>query len=140
MWASHGLCYQNEGTDGNTTNLIECMKNPKVKLVSHPDDDHTPLDYPRLVQAALQYHVALEVNNSSLVKKDQRLNCYQNYRTMLALCQQYRVPIVVDSDAHDPSWVGRQDLACALLESVGFDEELVLNADLARLKSFLGVE
>ena len=105
----HGLCYQNEGTDGNTTNLIECMKNPKVKLVSHPDDD-------------------------------QRLNCYQNYRTMLALCQQYRVPIVVDSDAHDPSWVGRQDLACALLESVGFDEELVLNADLARLKSFLGVE
>ena len=63
----HGLCYQNEGTDGNTTNLIECMKNPKVKLVSHPDDDHTPLDYPRLVQAALQYHVALEVNNSSLV-------------------------------------------------------------------------
>ena len=113
----HGLCYQNEGTDGNTTNLIECMKNPKVKLVSHPDDDHTPLDYPRLVQAALQYHVALEVNNSSLVKKDQRLNCYQNYRTMLALCQQYRVPIVVDSDAHDPSWVGRQDLACALLES-----------------------
>lgn len=92
------------------------------------------------MQAALQYHVALEVNNSSLVKKDQRLNCYQNYRTMLALCQQYRVPIVVDSDAHDPSWVGRQDLACALLESVGFDEELVLNADLARLKSFLGVE
>ena len=59
---------------------------------------------------------------------------------MLALCQQYRLPIVVDSDAHDPSWVGRQDLACALLESVGFDEELVLNADLARLKSFLGVE
>ena len=128
----HGLCYQNEGTDGNTTNLIECMKNPKVKLVSHPDDDHTPLDYPRLVQAALQYHVALEVNNSSLVKKDQRLNCYQNYRTMLALCQQYRVPIVVDSDAHDPSWVGRQDLACALLESVGFDEELVLNAETGR--------
>ena len=77
------------------------------------------------MQAALQYHVALEVNNSSLVKKDQRLNCCQNYRTMLALCQQYRVPIVVDSDAHDPSWVGRQDLACALLESVGFDLSLI---------------
>ena len=39
-----------------------------------------------------------------------------------------------------PAGLGRQDLACALLESVGFDEELVLNADLARLKSFLGVE
>ena len=135
----HGLCYQNEGAEGNTTNLIECMKNEKVKLVSHPDDDHTPLDYPRLVQAAKQYHVALEVNNSSLVKKDQRLNCYENYQTMLALCQQYQVPIAVDSDAHDPSWVGRLDLACELLDSTGFDESLILNADLARLKSFLGV-
>ena len=135
----HGLCYQNEGTDGNTTNLIECMKNPKVKLVSHPDDDHTPLDYPRLVQAALQYMWRWR-STTALWSKGPAAQLLPDYRTMLALCQQYRVPIVVDSDAHDPSWVGRQDLACALLESVGFDEELVLNADLARLKSFLGVE
>lgn len=52
----------------------ECMKNEKVHFVSHPDDDHTSLDYEMLVKAAKQYQVALEVNNSSLVKKEQRLN------------------------------------------------------------------
>ena len=46
----HIQCYENVGKDRNTDNLISCMKNKKVKIVSHPDDDHTPLDYQRLVQ------------------------------------------------------------------------------------------
>ncbi len=45
------------------------MQNEKVRFVSHPDDDHTPLNYEELVQAAKESHVALEVNNSSLIKK-----------------------------------------------------------------------
>lgn len=91
---------------GNTDNLITCLENSKVRLVSHPDDDHTPLDYPALVDAAKAYHVALEVNHSSLRKPAQRLHCYENYRTMLALCQERGVPIAVSSDAHAPSQVG----------------------------------
>lgn len=135
----HGLCYEDEGAKKNTENLISCMKNEKVHLVSHPDDDHTPLDYEDLVKAAKQYHVALELNNSSLVKKEQRLNCYENYKTMLDLCKQYQVPIVVDSDAHDPSAVGEFSLAIELLESLNFDENLILNNDVQKLKNFLNV-
>lgn len=133
----HGQCYEDEGREKNTANVIECMKDEKVRLVSHPDDDHTPLDYERLVQAAKQYHVALEVNNSSLVKKEYRLNCYRNYETMLHLCRQYQVPIVVGSDAHDPYWVGEFGLACELLEKLKFDEDLILNNDIKKLKEFI---
>lgn len=133
----HMQCYENAGCDQNTTNLIECMKHDKVRFVSHPDDDRTPLDYDRLVQAARDYHVALEVNNSSLIKKEKRVNCYDNYRTMLDLCQQYRVPITVSSDAHDPSGVGNFTLALELLEEIGFDEDLILTNDIDKLKSFI---
>lgn len=135
----HRQCYEDEGREKNTDNLIKCMKNEKVCFVSHPDDDHTPLNYARLVQAALKYHAALEVNNSSLVKKEYRLNCYENYRTMLKLCKEYRVPIIVNSDAHDPSWVGKLDLAIQLLEEMEMDEELILNNDVEKLKKFIGV-
>ena len=110
------------------------MKHEKVCFVSHPDDDNTPLNYTRLIQAALKYHVALEVNNSSLEKKEYRLNCYENYRTMLKLCKEYRVPIIVSSDAHDPSWVGKFDLAIQLLEEMKIDEELILNNDVEKLR------
>lgn len=133
----HSQCYTNEGKEQNTKNIINCMKNEKVHFVSHPDDDYTPLDYKMLVKAAKQYKVALEVNNSSLVKKELRLNCYENYEKMLALCTQYQVPIIVSSDAHDPSWVGEFELACQLLEKLNFDENLILNNDLDKLRQFI---
>ena len=133
----HTLCYQNAGAERNTDNLIACMKNDKVRIVSHPDDDHTPLNYERLVQAAGEYHVALEVNNSSMTKPEMRLNCVKNYGEMLRLCMMHRVPVIVDSDAHDPSWVGRFDLAKKLIEENHFDEELILNNDKEKLLNFL---
>ena len=133
----HWPCYKDAGIDGNTNNLIGCMPNEKVRLISHPDDSKTPLDYERLVTAAKKYHVALEVNNSSFVKEGSRLNHKENYRTMLALCEKYRVPVVVDSDAHDPFWVGETALAMQFLAELNFDEELILNNDVDKLKKFL---
>ena len=133
----HTLCYKDEGRKKNAENIAACMRHPKVKFVSHPDDDHTPLDYEALVRAARETGTALELNNSSLGKEDQRLNCVRNYRTMLALCMQYEVPVIVSSDAHDPSAVGSFTLARAMLESLSFPESLVLNTNAKRLTDFL---
>ncbi len=133
----HGVCYTDAGKEKNTDNLIHYMKQEKVHFVSHPDDDHTPLNYERLVIAAKENEIALEVNNSSLVKKESRLNCYENYRTMLELCMKYQVPIIVSSDAHDPSWVAEHTLALQMLEDYGFDENLVLNTSVDKIKKFI---
>ena len=135
----HMICYENAGIKKNTENLIACMKHPKVHFVSHPDDDHTPLDYDELVPAAREYGVALEVNNSSLVKKEKRLNCCENYRKMLELCTQYGTQVFIGSDAHDPSWVGEFSLARELISSVGFDEELIINNDIGKFEQLTGL-
>lgn len=136
----HQNCYKNQGIDQNTENLISCIKHPKVFFVSHPDDDHTPLNYEKLVPAAKEYHVALEVNSSSFLKPDRRLNCVENYRTMLALCEKYRVPILVNSDAHDPLEVASTSQARALLEELNFDPSLILSLSPGRFKEFIGLK
>lgn len=136
----HKQCYEDEGREKNTDNIISCMKHEKIRFVSHPDDDHTPLNYEKLVIAAKKYNVALEVNNSSLVKEKYRLNCRKNYKVMLEYCMKYQVPIIISSDAHDPSWVGEFDLAKQLLEEIHFDEKLILNNDLMKLKQFLELD
>lgn len=133
----HLQCYENVGREKNTDNLLSCIKNDKVFFVSHPDDDHTPLNYERLVAGAKENHVALEVNNSSFVKKHSRLNCYENYRTMLKLCEESEVPIIVSSDAHDPSAVGEFTLAEKFLLELNFNENLILNTDVDKLKNFI---
>jgi len=134
----HTLCYENEGKEKNTDNLISCMKHERIFFVSHPDDDNTPLNYERLVQASLDYHVALELNNSSLMNPKRRLNCVENYKTMLALCEKLHAPIIVSSDAHDPSMVANHSFALKFLEEIDFPDELVLNNDLEKVQKFLG--
>ncbi len=134
----HLRCYHDAGPEKNTDNLISCMKHENVFFVSHPDSDQSPLQYERLVPAAKEYHVALEVNNSSLRQPEKRPGCVKNYKEMLVLCQRYQVPVIVSSDAHDPSKVGRFEAAAAFLDEVGFGRELILNTDTERFKKFIG--
>lgn len=135
----HLICYHDAGPEKNTDNVISCMKVEKVHFISHPDSDRMPVQYDRLVQAAKEYQVALELNNSSLLKPEQRPGCVKNYKEMLALCQRYHAPIIVNTDAHDPSAVGKFDAALALLNDVSFDRELILNTDVERFKQFIGM-
>lgn len=133
----HGLCYEDEGAVKNTENVIACMEHPKIKFISHPDDDRYPMDYPALVQGAMANNVALELNNSSLRKPWLRPNCVENYKTMLPLCMEHGVRVIVNSDAHDPSAVGDFTLAYQLLKELAFPDDLIINNDLAKLKAFL---
>lgn len=133
----HLHCYDNSDIVTNTDSVIRCMENPKVKFISHPDDSKIPLDYPALVQGAKATGTALEVNNSSLRKPFLRKNCIENYRTMLALCMEHRVSVIVNTDSHDPSTVGDFTLARHFLEEIGFDEDLILNNDADKVKAFL---
>lgn len=131
----HTLCYEDEGAAGNTDNVIACMKHPLVRFISHPDDNATPLDYRRLVPAAKENRVALEINSSSFRKPERGAEA--NYREMLALCARQGVPILVSSDAHDPDHVGWFDHAAHFLAEVDFPPELVLNTGVEKLKAFL---
>ncbi|MBQ5866236.1 MAG: phosphatase [Oscillospiraceae bacterium] len=133
----HGFCYENEGVAKNTDSIIKCMAESKVRFISHPDDSRYPIDYPALVQGAKEYGVALEVNNSSLSPISFRPGCLENYRRMLPLCMEYGVPVIVDSDAHDPGAVGDFSLAINVLEEVGFDQDLIINTDVQKVKQFL---
>lgn len=133
----HVPCYTDEGIVKNTDNTIAAMADPKVRFISHPDDGRYPLDYPALVAGAKQFGVALEVNNSSLRKPTMRPGCVENYETMLPLCMELGVPLVVNTDAHDPFAVGDFTCALALLERLEVPDALIINNDLEKLKRFL---
>lgn len=132
----HGFTYEDQGVEKNTDAMISCMKNPKTFFVSHPDDSSFALDYERLVKAAKEYGVALEVNNSSFTSSYKR-DVEKNIRTYLELCMKYRANIYVGSDAHDPSQIARFDKAIALLDEVGFDEELIINNSEEKFRKFI---
>ena len=136
----HPPIYVDEGAERNTDNTISCMKHPKVFFVSHPDSDRFPYNYERLVPAAKENHVALEVNNSSLRRPETRPGCIENYKTMLKLCMEQNCPIVVSTDSHDPCEVGIFEPAISFLAEMNFPEELIVNITAEKLKAFIGKE
>jgi len=123
----HPPCIQAGTPEENTRAVVRAMANPCVTILGHPDDDRYPLLYEPVVEAAARFHVALEVNSSSLAPRSARRNAEANMRKYLSLCALHRVPVIVNSDAHMYTEVGDFARAEQLLAACAFPEELVLN-------------
>ncbi|HIT90642.1 MAG TPA: phosphatase, partial [Candidatus Merdenecus merdavium] len=133
----HPPCIPFGTKEENTNAVIGAMKNSYVDIIGHPDDSRYPLDYRRIVKAAKDHHVLLELNNTSLSPGGSRENPIPNDMEMLQLCMKYQVPIVVGSDAHVDTDVGGHDHADQLLRSLDFPKELIINKSIKELKTFL---
>lgn len=123
----HGPCFKAGSAQENTDAAILAMKNPYVKILGHPDDSRFPLEHERLVKAAIEENVLLEVNNSSLHPLAARQGARENIRTLLRLCKEYGCPIILGSDSHISYDVGKFDCVEELLEEAGFPQELIVN-------------
>lgn len=121
----------------NTDALLRVMENPYVKIIGHPDDDRYPLEYERLIREAAARGTALEVNNSSFCARSGRRNAEKNVMHWLSIARQYRLPVILGSDAHICCDVGRMDRAEEILGKAGYPPELVLNYDPAGLDRVL---
>lgn len=133
----HDVCIVPGSIAENTNALIGAMQNPYISVIGHPDDGYYPVDYEAVVRAAKKYHVLLEINNSSLLPNTHRLNTQENDRKMLQLCKKHGVCIIMNSDAHFETAVGKHPYALKVLQDVDFPEELVVNTSVKKLKAFL---
>lgn len=124
----------------NTMAYLNALKNPYVNIIGHPDDGRFPVDYRALVEGVRENGKVLELNNHSLDKDCTRTNTRENDLRMLELCREYKVPIVIGSDAHFDLQIGDFALAKELLREVDFPRELVLNRSVKALAGYVNRE
>ena len=116
---------------------ICAMENPYVQVIGHPDDGRYLADYEEMARKAKEYHVLLELNNSSLKPGGYRQNSWENARAMLKHCERFGTKVIMNSDAHVVSDVGDHRFAWKLVQETGFPEELVVNGSLEELDGYL---
>ena len=133
----HTPCIKAGNEIENTNAFIGAMKHPKVSIIGHPDDQRYPINHKALVEAAKEYHVLLEINNSSLSPNSFRANARENDLILLDYCKQYHVPVIAGSDAHIASDVGNFTYVTKLFEESNFPEELVANTSLSLFQSYI---
>ncbi|MCI9080152.1 MAG: phosphatase [Lachnospiraceae bacterium] len=133
----HPPCYKEATAEQNLNAYIKAMENPYVNIIGHPDDGRFPVDMEKLVLAAKENHVLLEVNNASLNPEGFRQNTEANDLEMLKFCKKYGQPVVIGSDAHIEEEVGNFGRAMNVIAKAGFPEELVINTSIDKLYEYI---
>ncbi len=137
MAGMHTPCLAPGTKEENTAACLRAIENPYIRIIAHPDDTKYPVDYSRLIEAAIDNRVLLEINNSSLAPNGYRGNVKENDRAILELCQKYHYPVLLSSDSHGHSHIGNFTYALALIREMNFPQELILNYSAEKFLHFL---
>ncbi len=133
----HSVCIRPGSKKENTLAVLGAIRHPLVDIIGHPDDGIYPLEYEAIVEAAKETDTLLELNNNSLNPAGARKHTRENLITMLELCREYNLPIVMNSDAHVFSDVGRRDFSEKLIQEIHFPEHLIVNRSVREFKEFI---
>lgn len=129
----HEGCYQPASAEDHTTALEGILKNPYVNLLGHLGNPKFPFDMEAIISQCNRYGKAVEINNGTFFVRPQAV---ERCRQIALLCKEYRVPVMVNSDAHISYEVGGFSQALSMLSSIDFPEELIINGDMGRLKTY----
>lgn len=125
----------------HTNSYIKALETKGINCLGHTDDQGFPYEVRTVCRACHDLGKAMELNVARITPKQSDPSraeaSKQFYREMLTICGEEKTNIVVNSDAHFWSAIGKFDSAAELIEEVGFPHELVLNLDEQRIKSFI---
>ena len=137
----HYLTIKESKRDYITNNIDACTQlylnvadNPYVKVIGHCGAPEFKFDYERVIPILAEKGKLIEINSSSFRhRKASVSNCIE----IAKICKRIGAPIIVNTDAHFMTEVGRAEGALAALEEIGFPEELVVNSSVERFERYL---
>ena len=131
----HGFPGFVDGTVAQYTNMYcRVAANPKIDIIGHPIRSGGPFDWDEVLKVAKQTGCLLEVNEHSFSYGEKVV---KESREFALRCAELGVSIVVSSDAHSAFYVGVFNKSLAMLDEIGFPEELVANTSLEKLMGHL---
>ncbi|WP_097003181.1 phosphatase [Lacrimispora amygdalina] len=117
----------------HTEAYLHAAKNPLIDIIGHSGTACYEYDFERVIPELGKNGKLVEINEGTFrVRKDSAQNC----RTIARLCMKYSVSVIVSSDAHFCRSVGQFDEALAMLNSLNFPKQLVVNAGMEQLESW----
>ncbi|MGM0471298.1 MAG: phosphatase [Bacillota bacterium] len=130
--------YEGDSVAENTQALVKTIENPLVDIIVHPGNPRFAANFERVIEAAIEHDVLLEINNSSF--RGSRFGSWDNCLEVAKLAVQAGLEVVIGSDAHFSDDVGRVDQALELALQAGLERSDILNTSLRRVKEFVAAK
>lgn len=131
----HTYCFPEGSVEENTRGMIAAMYNPYIDIIVHPGNPEFTIDPEKVVRAAVECGIAIEINNSSLTycRTGSKTYC----KEIMALAKHHGALLSVGSDSHIALTVGELSAANELLTAAGIPEEQVINTSVERIYQYL---
>lgn len=129
--------YIDQGIEKNTEAAIKLVKNPHVKILSHPYAKYFELDLDKLIPVALENGVIPELNVSYFGINDEM---DEGIIKTAKLIKALGGKVLFNSDAHGCHEVGDFSKFLENLDRLGLEKEDILNYDLEATLKFLGID
>ena len=130
----HEFCIKPGSVADNTDAVLGALCNPQVDFLCHLGNPAYPIDYETVVKSAAKNGKLIEINNGSFyIRKGSKDNCER----IAALCAKHSVPVLLGTDTHFTSGIGRFPFADRALLNAGVPDELIINLDPKRLTNYL---
>ncbi|KFX07171.1 hydrolase [Pectobacterium betavasculorum] len=119
----------------HTAAMIATMARGDAHIISHPGNPKFPVDIRAIAEAAAEYNVALELNNSSFMhsRKGSEPNC----RAIAEAVRDAGGLLSLGSDSHIAFSLGDFTHCERILRDVNFPQDRVLNVSPRRVLDFL---
>ncbi len=130
----HDVVIESGTEEQNTDALLNVMENPKVDILGHIGNPQFPICIEKVIKKAKEKNKIIEVNNSSFRS---RPGSEKNCKKVIELCKKYEVNIIVSSDSHVCTQIGKFDVAHELLQEISFPEELIMNTNKDKIINYL---
>ncbi len=119
----------------NTNAYIKLIKNNRaVDAIGHCTTRNYPVDFEKIAGVCKEYNRFIELNESSLTyKPGSRENAFE----LLKICKKMETNIVVNTDAHYCSLIGKTTVSEELIKAVEFPEKLIFNTDAERVIEYI---
>lgn len=131
----HSSRFLENSVEENTQAVISAMKNPYVDIIVHPGNPDYPIDIDKFVEAAVEYNVHIEINNSSLTTS--RIGSKENCILIAKKAGLMDAKVALGSDAHICYDVGNFAEAEEIIEKAGILEKNILNTSMNKVLDFL---
>nr|WP_245684819.1 phosphatase [Orenia metallireducens] len=129
-----GTGYESGSKEDNTRAMINAIKNPLVDIVVHPGNPEYQVDIKRVIMAAKEENVLLELNNSShLSRPGSKESCIE----IAQLAKEVGLKVVLGTDAHYSARVGTFDKALEIVKEAQLEEDDILNTSLDKVEEFI---
>ena len=130
----HQPVYTPKTKDEHTLTYLNAVKNPYVDILGHSGSTQFEYDHEPVIRLAKEYGKCVEINNHTF---NARSSSVENCIAIAKMCKKVGTKVVVASDAHSPWAVGCFDKAAAMLQDIGFPEELIMNTTASRFISYI---